>query len=434
MEVYGSKLKGAKMGYPVAYRSGARRYGGGSFQEPSPRTPGVPNPPRRDPMRPPYKAPPKPDNDPLPPPANDNKPGRGRGGHSPFPKITPPFPGIEGPAAKQAVKRFIPPQLRTAWELGRIAFDFGGDFMAHNQMPKIEMPPGWNVGCGPITPPIGYTGRFAFHEIGTEGTCGLPGQALCTGSVQPGSIWTKCSLAKQEPNLGRWFMVSFWSRSVGAKEALKARYKYWMNTAPKAFPEPIPWTKAEPLPEIVPEPQGYEVPAHRAMPATLPRARPAYNYRVADQPWLSRDPWKNIGDKPGLVINPPGVVINPVRRPPGKGVKERKVRAQGSFAVFNGLLSEAAGLYEDAKFAMDIVDAFYYALPGKHGAKTPEEKLRELYRRWDEVNIQEAVKGVLIAVAGEKAGAYLDRARRLTADNLGANMYISIPTGSAPKI
>lgn len=31
-------------------------------------------------------------------------------------------------------------------------------------------------------------------------------------------------------------------------------------------------------------------------------------------------------------------------------------------------------------------------------------------------------------------GAYIDRARRVTGDNLGLNMYISIPTGSSPRL
>ena len=58
----------------------------------------------------------------------------------------------------------------------------------------------------------------------------------------------------------------------------------------------------------------------------------------------------------------------------------------------------------------------------------------ELYRRADEIDVQKAILGVLFAVAGEKAGAYIDRARHVTGDNLGLNMYITIPTGSAPRV
>ena len=57
------------MRYPVAYRSGARKYQAGGFQEPATvPDPGAP----RNPMKPPYTAPPKPANDPYPRPDNDN--------------------------------------------------------------------------------------------------------------------------------------------------------------------------------------------------------------------------------------------------------------------------------------------------------------------------------------------------------------------------
>ena len=64
----------------------------------------------------------------------------------------------------------------------------------------------------------------------------------------------------------------------------------------------------------------------------------------------------------------------------------------------------------------------------------PDQKALALYRNYDKIDIQKAILGVMIAVAGEKAGAFLDKVRRVTGDNLGLNMYISIPTGSAPRI
>ena len=103
-------------------------------------------------------------------------------------------------------------------------------------------------------------------------------------------------------------------------------------------------------------------------------------------------------------------------------------------AAARGALGIAAGIYEDAKFYNDVLNAWYHATPGKHDAKTPAEKALYIYRNADKIDINKAVLGVLAAVAGEKAGAYLDRARRTTADNLGLNMYITIPTGGGPKI
>ena len=64
----------------------------------------------------------------------------------------------------------------------------------------------------------------------------------------------------------------------------------------------------------------------------------------------------------------------------------------------------------------------------------PDEKARLLYRYSDKIDVEKAIIGVLKAVAYEKAGAYIDRARRVTGDNLGLNMYISVPTGGGPRI
>ena len=136
---------------------------------------------------------------------------------------------------------------------------------------------------------------------------------------------------------------------------------------------------------------------------------------------------------PVVVFSSP-TVSNPVRRPPGPGTKERKVRAQGALAGLNGLLGAAAGVYEDAKFARDLVNAFYKALPNNKGAKDPVSQLRELYARWSEVDVNAAVLGVLKEVAKEHAGAYIDRARRVASNNLGLNMHITTPVGSSPYV
>ena len=85
------------MGYPTAYRSGARKYGNGGFQNPL--------------TVPPGKKPPRTANDNWPKPANDNDPGAGAIKLPEFPA----FPGLpaEDLAMRYAVK-LIPPPLRTA--------------------------------------------------------------------------------------------------------------------------------------------------------------------------------------------------------------------------------------------------------------------------------------------------------------------------------
>ena len=136
------------MRYPVAYRSGARKYQAGGFQEPA--TVPVPGAPR-NPMRPRYTAPPKPANDPYPPPANDNVPGRGRWEHPPFPKL-PSWPGFPPALADAAFSSLLPPGARRAWEFGKLVFNFAGEFPDYRQLGEIEMPPGWVRGADPALP------------------------------------------------------------------------------------------------------------------------------------------------------------------------------------------------------------------------------------------------------------------------------------------
>lgn len=239
--------------------------------------------------------------------------------------------------------------------------------------------------------------------------------------------------------MSRWSIVQSWTR----KGDYNRYSKYKLGPLPRygarpwfpmAVPNPLPATVDNPLPAAVPAPVGNIVPATGPMPATMPRVNPrAVVYAVskseAPNHWPKLRP--DQVNAPNVVVAP-GTVTNPVRKPPGPGVKEKKGR-MGS-AVARGALGIAAGIYEDAKFYNDVLNAWYHATPGKHDAKTPAEKALYIYRNADKIDINKAVLGVLAAVAGEKAGAYLDRARRTTADNLGLNMYITIPTGSAPKI
>lgn len=414
------------MGYPRAYRSGSRKYGNGSFQNPlsAPGSGTKPPKPANDNRRPGEYVPP-------PDPANDNR----RGGNNPvkLPEV-PEFPGYAADAAPQLFRKLVPPKVRVAWDLVDYAGHAWEIFNDRAARPNIIVP-GWNHKCGPV-PTIGYNGKYAFYN-GAEGDCGLGGQALGGGYDKIGN-WLRLSLIKQSTANGRWLIVEGWSR-VGVSGAPIGRAEWpqiWV--APRAVPEPMPWTVANPLPASFPAPRGNEMPASRPMPAAVPRSAPAY-LPVYVRPNGETIPGSStqVGSVivPTVVI-PPAPWISPVRRPPGKGEKERKIKATGAFAFMNGALSAASGVYEDAKFAEDIINAFHDALPQKLRSKdrSMQAKLAAVYRNYDKVNIEKAVLGVLIAVAGEKAGAYIDRARNTAARNLDLSLNVSIPTGSAPRI
>lgn len=421
---------GTGMGYPVSYRRGAAKYSSGGFQNPL--------------KVPPGKKPGKPANDNWPGggPANDNDPG---GGPYKNPMIRPPeieFPGYAGAAAGAALRKLIPPQYRLVWDLANDAYSYWPDM---TQKPEVPWPNGtFTHACGPNDPPIGYNGRWAWHLIGNGKLCGLGMQALGKGSAFPPrrkSGGAALTLAKYAPSVDRWWIVDEYGGGVSPAIDLIVRYRWTPPIAPVVYPDYLPATVANPFPAMVPAPQGDYLPEYSPVPASIPRAVPRSNPYVRSRPGnrpLNRpDYWPVVSAKPGnspVVVVAPPTVTDPVRKPPGPGVKERKAKARGAYAWANAALGAAAGVYEDAKFYNDVLNAWYNALPGKGTAKTPIEKALELYRRADEIDVQKAVLGVLWAVAGEKAGAYIDRARRVTGDNLGLNMYITIPTGSAPRV
>lgn len=416
------------MGYPVSYRSGARKYGGGGFQNP------LTVPPGRGPGRP--------ANDNWPKPANDNDPGAPRV----TPPKNPPFPGA--PAVEdfaiQLGENILPPQIRKAYEAGKAAYQVYEWFKNPVAYPEVDLGGDWRLVCGPVF--SGYQGPYRWAAMDLN-FCGLSGQA---GVTQPEPVQPPPNVAKGwslvkhdsvplDNPTGRWAIVQVWTRRVQYNPASPyglgplPRYaaRPWF---PMAVPNPLPATVDNPLPAAVPAPVGNIVPATRPMPATMPRVNPravVYAVSRSEAPNRWPEPRPDQVNAPNVVVAP-GTVTNPVRKPPGPRVKEKKGR-MGSAAA-RGALGIAAGIYEDVKFYNDVLNAWYYAIPGKHDAKTPAQKALYIYRNADRIDINEVVLNLLGAVMGEKAGAYLDRARRKTGDNLGLNMYITIPTGSAPQI
>ena len=113
------------MGYPVRYRSAARKYQGGGFQEP------VKVPGRGGSGQTRYSKPPKPDNDNWPLPYNDNIPGGGR----PKPPKLPELPPIDIPGvAEQFGTIFLPPQVRQAINIANDAAQFYEWFLPVRQV------------------------------------------------------------------------------------------------------------------------------------------------------------------------------------------------------------------------------------------------------------------------------------------------------------
>lgn len=421
------------MGYPIAYRSGARKYQSGGFQNPL--------------TVPPGRGPGKPANDNWPKPANDNEPGAGAP-KSFVPKIENPWPGFAADAAEEALRRLIPPQYRILFDAAELGYSIWS--ADRQQMPTVRLENGLTKQCGYATPPAAYRGSYRWHFGNFTTLCGLGGQALGNGQTEPpmyagdrygnwGPFIAKASADGLSDSMQRSFIVAKFHKwpNPANSPAFQIRWDFPMRVtgplAPLEMPEPLPGTWANPIPEIVPKPIGYTVPSVAPMPATVPRPNTlpwrVPVSRVEPNHWPTLKPVTNAP----VVVVAPGTVTNPVRKPPGPGVKERKVRASGAVA---GALGIAAGIYEDAKFYNDVLNAWYDALPSKYQRPglRPDQKAAAIYLHYDKIDVQKAIIGVMIVIAGEKAGAYIDRARRVAGDNLGLNMYISIPTGSAPRL
>lgn len=401
------------MGYPTRYRKASRKYDGGGFQNPLE----IPAPRRF-----------KPANDNWPKPDNDNEPGGER--HNPvLPEV--PLPMLP---PEDMVKRFLPPQVRTVVNTIEFAYDM---YPNRQIMPSIEIR-GWNLGCGPVTPDPLYTGPYAFGDYDSA-QCGMTGQAVRTSPYPtPQMLNARFNMFKFSPDAGRWQVIALYTRFTGSVWAPDdqfpiVKYQRLPEIQPTAVPEVVPATRAQPVPRWVPAPDGNIVPEYPPLPARLPR--PATWARTVFERVTATNPRARAEGRPGTVtINRPGTVTQPTRQPPGKNVKERKVRAQGNFAAANAALGAAAKIYEDAKFYNDILNAWYNAIPGAPGGLNPAQKAAYIYRHINELDVHQAVMNVLAAVAFEKGGGYIDRARRKASENLGLSMHITIPTGSAPYI
>ena len=224
---------------------------------------------------------------------------------------------------------------------------------------------------------------------GTGAECGLGGQAL-PGEFKtvPTYLRNTVTLGKynDDPVTNRWWVVQQWFVPwVGpwpTQYPTNASLQ-WQQAGPVGniqiweVPDVVPATVANPLPAIIAPPVGHQLPKDRPYPGALPRVN-TWSKTVYARVAASTGAKAN--SKPGtVVVGRPGQVTLPTRRPPGPGVKERKVRATGALAGVNAALGVAAGVYEDAKFYNDVLNAWYNALPGNKNARTPAEKAWELH-------------------------------------------------------
>lgn len=160
-----------------------------------------------------------------------------------------------------------------------------------------------------------------------------------------------------------------------------------------------PWFVPTP-PQLDPNAPPSRPPRPRTRPRQRPRYRPTFPGLPFEPVAEPNGPPRTELPKSRTITVTPGVrgqvASNPyiARRPPGPGVKERKVKSNVA-----GLFFAIQRLAHTATEAIDFIDAFHDALPSKYQAKlgaTPQEKAAAVYRHLDKMDVEKAILNLLI--------------------------------------
>lgn len=389
------------MAYPVAYRKGAERFAGDNRQ--AGRRPGFQGPRGRLPA---------PAN--LPQPSND-------AGHPMRPN-----PGPQQPAKPPRLPAWRIPYAplgrmarRLAWPLRAIdAYDAIYRY-EHPEAPLVEHRPtsnAWWTHVQTARHPFPYAGAGT-HWSATSSGAMNQGQAISPNEGQPFSqpigffdvgtevgVWQRHALW---PDPSRWAQTERfvwtgkrdgWPSPVPMQPV---RYGYGSQAQPAPYPDWVPAISPEVVPVGAPAPRPQPVP-YRAIPTRQPSPYrdakeqtqrgpgPSPRYAVAPRPGES--PATQIVAEPGKATT---VATRPhVRKPPAPGTKERKAHWMNTGA--GRAVAFGINAYTESD---DLFDAFHEALPpslqhkpAKGKRSHPWEKAAQVYKHWDDVDLNEALQ------------------------------------------
>lgn len=159
--------------------------------------------------------------------------------------------------------------------------------------------------------------------------------------------------------------------------------------APPALPPVVPWFDPWAVPPAGPAPLPYsppyrDIPSRQPHPNRDPRER--RNVGPSAPPSRAASPGRSVARE----ISPTSRPVPPAgRRPPGAGVKERKLITQ--LAPGTTLARLISGVTE----GVDTVDCLHKALPRLYKAKghkpKPQDKLRAIYRHLNQIDVATAL-------------------------------------------
>lgn len=172
-------------------------------------------------------------------------------------------------------------------------------------------------------------------------------------------------------------------------------------------------------------------PAPRSMNIRVPTFRPSthtFVWPFTPKPFLGNLPNPNVirGPKPEPTPYAPPPMTP--RRPPGPGEKENKLKS-------NRTLVKVMGLLNAGTEGIDLMDAFYDALPDQYKAKFKKgmnkgqqeiAKAKALYRHWDKVDLDTAIFNALFSnLVEDRVYALLGLPTKPLGRSYGTNMGVN---------
>lgn len=176
-----------------------------------------------------------------------------------------------------------------------------------------------------------------------------------------------------------WSCESIWWKEVTAPEPHP-------ELPEVGLPEPVPDFILPPSP-MLPQMPWFPITVPPLAPMPSPIPRPPFipqmpNPEAVSPPVGNYPPGQEPGSRPR-----PRKRLNP--RPPGRGVKERKLKGTAQQRKFLGWLLSGASE------ANDLLDALHDALPKEfQGRDHPASKWEALYKHWDKVDMSEAFTNI----------------------------------------
>lgn len=306
-----------------------------------------------------------------------------------------------------------------------------------SRLTGLYIPGNWTAHCGPSTPDPGHSfapwgGPHGWYSLANSFWDAAPHagsvqfvMSATAGSVNPSAIRAYYMEGSTKPGLTNYgWTINHVGRTGAVGDVPAYKPIYYPFPQPLEIPllEPAPLPDVEPYPGLRPEPATDPLAEPSTRPMTNPMAPPVVPpYRVRVSPRirprlrpLTFDPvsGSEAAQSPEAELPPP------VLRPPEKGEKEKKFRAQGLLRV----LRAAGGVTE----VHDAMNCLWKALPPKKRTKVKGRKIGgATYMPWGDYQGKDGVwhKGTAYTKKLYKDNQRYGKRPNQTFQTMGRDLY-----------